>query len=242
MPAIPSVLSALVTQQIDASMAQAGTGIQNYQGPLAQENPSFFVLMCTALGTGIATGTPTIPFTSQDTGFMGIPPIPGVGSGIGVIVNAPQMSQLMYTMVREAVIAQFGETEHDPWPPASDNLTGQFLKALTDGLSGAIKTHYATCWTLVSADPTIYAGQGAINPGQFTGLIPTQVAQQITAVSGPLNAGKFWPNMVVAISEAYCQAIMQYATGSVTIIGVCVPSVTQVCGIPSAGIGIGAAT
>jgi hypothetical protein len=239
MPIVPAVLGQLIQQKVDANV-RASANVQGYDGPLSQQNPTYFIQMCQAIATGMAQGTPVITFTSTDSGLMGAPPIPGVGSGLGIVVDVQQTSQLMYTQVREAGLELFGKTENDPWPPAPDN-SGRFLKALTDGIAQAMQEHFATCWILASVDPTIYAGSGFVNPGQFSGVVPSQVASAILQAT-PQLATPGWTQFVTALSTAYAESIMQLDTASLTIIGACVPSLTQVCGIPSVGVGTGSAT
>ena len=78
------------------------------------------------------------------------------------------------------------------------------------------------------------------NNGDFSGLVATTIQEQIIAAS-PLLLGPAWPTIATAISESYVATIEQHSTGSLTIIGICVPSPAQVCGTPSVGVGTGTA-
>ena len=234
MPVIPTVLSALIQTNIDANLSAV-----NGQGPLAQKNPAFFIEMCTAIGTGIATGGPVIMFTSSDTGVMGAPPIPGAGAGVGIVVDGSFFKQDLYTRIRGYIIADFGKTTHDPYPPGPKN-SGQNLLAICKGISDAVVSNFATAWILTSVDPTIYMGSGTISNGHFSGLVPTAISGLIMS-SAPNFQGKFWPSLAQGIAESYVAAIEQHSTGSVTLVGVCVPGPSQVCALPSSGTGTGTA-
>lgn len=234
MPVVGSVLANLIQVNIDSRMA----AIAGHH-PLAQENPAFFIEMCQAIGLGVAMGGPVVSFTSSDTGFMGVPPRPGVGSGVGIITDPTFFIEDLYTRVRNYVIADFGSTKHDPYPPGPGN-SGQYLQALCEGINDSFSSYYPTAWILASVDPTIYAGSGTINDGNFTGLVAPTIQTQIIA-SAPNFLGKFWPRLAQAISESYVALIEQHSTGSLTIVGVCVPSPGQVCNIPSTGTGTGTA-
>jgi hypothetical protein len=234
MPVIPTVLSALIQTNINANLAAL-----NGQGPLAQKDPSYFIAMCTAIGTGIATGSPLITFTSSDTGMMGVPPIPGAGTGVGIVVDGSFFEQDLYTRIRGFIIADFGSTTHDAYPPGPMN-SGQNLLAVCKGVSDAIVTNFATAWTLTSVDPTIYIGSGMIQNGDFSGLVATAVSGPMVSAA-PTLKGAFWPRICQGIAESYVAAIEQHSTGSITLVGVCVPSLAQVCGLPSSGTGTGTA-
>lgn len=238
MPIIPPVLSALILKNISSKMESISK-----TNPLNQKNPSYFMEMCMAIGNGIALGTPAISFTTTDSGLSGLPPAPAPGSGVGIIVDAEHMSQQMYTLSRDSVIAEFKETKSDPWPPKKGN-SGEFLKAITDGVSEAIKEHFATAWTLSSIHNMIYMGTGEVKPGSFFGLSADLVKQSIIAAS-PTLKGQGWPMMVDSIAKGYVASIQEKATAQVNITGVCVPP-AQVCGIPLSEIsgptaGVGAA-
>jgi hypothetical protein len=224
MPIIPDLLGILITTKVSSKMKS----ISNVS-PLQQKNPSYFMEMCTGIGKGIAMGTPVISFMTTDSGLSGIPPAPAPGSGVGIIVDAQHMSEQMYTLARNSVISEFKETASDPWPPKKGN-SGEFLKAITDGVSEAIQEHFQTAWTLSSVHNMIYMGTGEIKPGGFFGLSADLVAQSIVQSSPSLKGG-FWPKAAESIAKGYVKSIQEKATGVVSITGVCVPP-AQVCGIP----------
>jgi hypothetical protein len=236
MPVAPSALAALIQENVNSDM-QAIAGY----APLAQANPSYFIEMCTAIGIGIASGSPLITFTTSDTGSTGAPPIPGVGAGVGITPDPTFFVQDLYTRVRTYVIEDFGSTNHEAWPPSPGN-SGEYLKALCQGINDSITTLYPTSWILASVHPLIYIGTGTIENGDFSGLVATEI-QSLIISAAPNFIGKFWPRLAQAISESYVALIEQHSTGTVTITGVCVPSVSQICGItPSSGTGTGTAT
>jgi hypothetical protein len=237
MPAIPEALGGLVLNKVRKNFTALG------HDPMSGRNPSYFIEFCTAIGKGIAKGTPTLTFETKDSGATAVPPIPGVGTGVGVKVDSDYMSQKIYTAARNAVIQKFNQTMHDPWPPKEGN-SGLYLKALSDGISEAVKEHYSSCWILTSAHPQIYAGSGIINPNsgsKFSGVIDSAVAAAITAF-GVRMKGPYWPVFCQAVAKGYKDGIENKATGTVTITGICVPSQSQACNIASSGSGTGAAS
>ena len=234
MPVSGPALAALIQVDVDQRMS-AVQGVH----PLQQKNPAFFIEMCTAIGLGIALGGPVIEFTSSDTGFTSAPPIPGIGSGIGIITDPTFFIEDLYTRVRGYVIDDFGRTMHDPYPPTPGN-SGEFLLALCQGINDAIMSLYPTSWILASVDPLIYAGTGIIENGDFFGLVAPTIQAQIIA-GAPNFLGKFWPRLAQAIAESYVALIEQHCTGTLTIVGVCVTSPVQICNLPGTGTGTGTA-
>jgi hypothetical protein len=235
MAASGSALAALVQADVDTRMA----AVRGFH-PLGQKNPSYYIEMCQAIGMGIINGGPVISFTTNDTGNQGAPLVAGTGAGVGIIVDPTFFIQDMYTRVRGFIIADFGRTSHDTFPPGPTN-SGQFLLALAKGINDAIMTYYPTAWTLVSAHPQIYMGTGLINNGQFSGLSSGAIKSVIQGLA-PRLKGRFWPRLAQGIAESYVALITQHATGTVTITGTCIPGPSQVCGIGGSGTGTGTAT
>lgn len=234
MPVIPAVLEALIAKKVSDKMKKlSGTN------PLQQKDPSYFIEMCRSISLGIALGTPVINFSTVDSGVAGSPPIPAPGTGTGIVVDDKHMSELIYKLSRDNVIKEFKETNSDPWPPRKGN-SGEYLKALTDGVSESIKEHFKTAWVLTSVHQPIYSGTGKINPGKFTGISADLVKSSIIS-SSPKMKGDFWPKVAEAIAKGYAESIQKKATGTVSITGVCVPSPGQVCGLPIPGNGSGVA-
>ncbi|MCX9024624.1 MAG: hypothetical protein OIN85_00845 [Candidatus Methanoperedens sp.] len=235
MAASGSALAALVQSDVNSRMG----AVQNHF-PLAQKRPEFFVEMCQAIGTGIISGGPVIMFTTTDSGVEGSPLVPGTGAGVGIVPDPNFFITDLYTRVRGYIIADFGKTSHDPYPPQARN-SGLFLLALCQGINDAFQTYYPTAWTLVSTHPQIYMGTGLINNGQFSGLSASAIKGAIIAAA-PRLRGRFWPRLAQAISESYVALIQQHSTGQVTITGTCIPGPSQVCGIGGSGSGTGTAT
>lgn len=231
----PAALAALVQTNVDVRMAS----IRGFH-PLSQRNPSYFIEFCQAIGLGILQGAPSVTFTTSDSGFMGIPPIPGVGTGVGIVTDPTFFIEDLYTRIRNYVIQDFGRTLHEPYPPSVGG-SGKYLLALCEGIDDSFKSYYPTAWTLVSAHPMIYAGVGSVNNGHFSGLSAPAIQADIIA-NAPRLLGRFWPRIAQAVSESYVELIEQHSTGTVTIVGMCVPSPSQVCSIPSVGVGTGIAT
>lgn len=236
MPAIPELLIQMIIKNC-AKHAMKLTG----KDPRATKAAPYFIKFCTAVGKGIAEGTPVVQFTTKDTGVMGTPPIPGAGVGKGIKVDAEYMSKKMYALLRDEAVAK--GSKHGEWPPADDN-GGKYLKAITDGIADGIKEHYKDSWILTSVHPTIYMGTGKIDPqngSKFSGIQASLVESLILSY-GPDMQGSMWPKLAKYVAQAYKDGIENKSTGEVTIIGVCVPSLSQVCGIPSNGNGTGVAS
>jgi len=235
MPVVGPVLSGLIETNVDSFM-----GALHGVHPLSQENPAYFIALCTAVGTGIALGSPLITFTTSDSGLTAVPPVPGVGSGIGIVIDDSYFREQIYINARNAILARFGETNHDPYPPSAGN-SGEYLDALAHGIAVSVKTHFSTAWILTSAHPQVYQGTGTISDGNFSGLSSSLVKSSIVA-SGPTLLGIYFPDLAQAIADAYVSTIETMSTGTVTITGVCVPSISQVCAVPGSGSGTGTAT
>jgi hypothetical protein len=236
MPAVPTVLGELVKQKVREKFYAFGTD------PLAQRLNRYYINFTEAIGQGIAAGTPSVQFTTADTGFKGLPPVPGAGTGIGMQVDTLYMTEKIYTEIRNAVLKRW-RTNHDVWPPRENN-SGRYLRALSEGIAEAVQEHYNTCWILTSVHPIIYAGTGVINPAMgsnFSGIADSAVASQIQAF-GTLMRGPFWPDLCQAIAKGYQDGIHNKTLGQVTIIGVCVITESQLCNIPGVGVGTGVAS
>jgi hypothetical protein len=233
MPAIGPVLSQLITQKMSQKMkAISGTD------PMSQKNPAYFKAFCTAIGNGIALGTKALIFTTQDKGSMGTPPIPGKGLGMGIIVDDKHFSKTIYTKTRSNILKQFKKTTHKPWPGTDGS--GRFLRAMAEAIAEAVKEHYAQVWILNSVHSTIYAGTGIVGAGKIQGVVAIAIQSQIIQY-GPTLAGPGFMLFAKAIAEAYEETITKKATGKVQILGLCIPSQSQVCGLPSSGSGTGVA-
>ncbi len=235
MPVSGPTLAALIQTNVDSRMAVI-RGIH----PLQQKIPAYYIEMCNAIGNGLVMGAPAINFQTSDTGFMGTPPIPGIGAGVGIITDPTFFIQDLYSRVIEYVKDDFGRTLHEPFPPSPGN-SGEFLQALCQGINDSFLSYYPTAWALASTHPLIYAGSGIIADGQFTGLVAPTIQADIIA-GAPNFIGKFWPRLCQAIAESYVALIEQHSTGTITITGVCVPGPSQVCGVPGSGAGSGVAT
>ncbi len=234
MPILPSALGPLITQNVAANF----TGLSG-TNPLTQKSPAYFTEFCTSIAKGLATGIPTITFDTLDTGFRGVPAKPGIGTGSGIIVDLDDMDRAIYTEVRNQVIASYGETTHHVYPPGGTN-SGVYLRAFSKGVAAALKTHFATAWTLASTHPQIYAGTGSLL-GKIKNISATSIQAAILSQSPSLK-GAFWPKMALAVGTGIKTSLETKATGTVTITGICAPSAKQLCAIPGSGLGSGIAT
>lgn len=239
-----SSIDATLTDLIKAKVHDNMVAIGGYGGPLAQKNPMYFIQFCHAIAKGISDGSKVINFTTKDTGQGGIPPVPGVGVGVGIKVDKLWFDEHLYTEMRKEAIAMFGSTSHDTYPPAKGN-TGEYLHAISKGVADSIAEHFLTAYNLTSAHVLVYSGVGLITEGAYSGLVPSDIEGLIKA-AGPLLKGRFWPTLVRAVSKVYVEAIHMHSTGKVAITGVCIPMTPpagplQVCGIPMVGVGAGTA-
>ena len=237
MPPSGSALAALIRADVDARMA----AIAGHH-PLQQRNTHYYIELCDAIGNGIIGGGPIINFTTVDAGLAGVPLVEGIGTGIGIITDPTFFVQDLYTRIRDYVIQDFGRTIHDPYLPGPGN-SGEYLLALCQGINDALMSYYPTAWTLASIHPQIYMGTGLINDGQFFGLSISAIQAAIIA-GAPDFRGRFWPRLAQAIAESYVGLIEQHSTGTVTITGTCIISITppQTCGITGVGVGSGVAS
>jgi hypothetical protein len=236
MPIIESVLVEMMTKKVAENIERVTT-----HSPLNSPNPSYFKEMCKAIAKGVATATPSISFTTNDVGSTAVPPVPGVGTGVGIIIDKDFFTEQIYTRIRASVLAKYGKTVHDPYPPTPQNLSGQVLKGFAQGIAEAIYEHFKICWTLSSNHPIVYAGTGGIAYGGFSGINANAVKDAITANSPNLKGGA-WGDFVQSIAIAYQQTIHTRSSGSVLINGICIPSPSQVCGIFGTGTGSGVAS
>lgn len=247
MPVNQTVLTSIMKKKVAANM-QRLTGYS----PLGTRAEPYFTMLINAISAGIAQGAPSLTFTTNDVGFTGMPVIPGAGQGVGIDVDAAHMSERMYSYLRSTIVTKFGGTTHEAWPPTKGN-SGEYLKAITDGVSEAIKEHFKTCWILTSAHPIVYAGSGVIDPTKapdnpsrnyFRGIEVAPIKSLILISGGKLLRGRFFPDLAEGIARGYKESMEARAKSSVTIVGVCVPRTTppQVCNIPAVGKGTGVAS
>jgi hypothetical protein len=239
MPAQGMVLYSLIRKNVDEAIKKL-----NGEGPIKSlTDPKYFEEMCKSLGMGIALGSTAISFTTHDIGLMSAPPIPALaGTGVGIVVQADYMTEQIYTKIRDKILSSMGKTTHDPYPPKAGN-SGEFLLAIASGVAKAVKEHFATAMTLTSTHPIVYMGNGAIAPGDFSGLVPDNIKSLILNNSPQLK-GDFWPTMAGAIAEGYADGIHKRSSGVVSITGICIPTPIPplVCGLPGTGTGSGVAS
>lgn len=234
------VLKGLIETMVDSEMAGISIPGVSYSGPLSQPDPSYFVEMCNAISTGIASGV-SITVDTDDDGVKGDPVIAGAGAGVGIKVNAAFFEEQIYTLFRNYAIADFGSTEHPIYALAGPT---NFLKAMAKGISEAIELHFKVSWAYVTVHPDIYSGTSEIPKGGFSGLSASTIKSAMIA-AGPSMAGPGWARKCEAISNAYVDTIHNESENltPLTISGVCVvtPTPPQACGIPATGNGTGTA-
>ena len=203
-------LSNLIKTNVDSNMeGVSGTS------PLGMDDPSYFEQMCEAVGNGIADESTSIDFTTEDEGLLLISGGPATGSGTGIDVDDSTMSMMMYTHFRDSVISKHGSTTHEAWPPSSGN-SGEFLKALTDGICKGVKDHFISVYSLESTHSTITNGIGIII--SFSGLSKSAVKSAIEAY-GTSMVGSGWGDFCQSVADGYVDGIHNYSTGEVTIVG-----------------------
>lgn len=251
----------VLAQELISRMDQKFKALANYGGPLAQQDNSYYLEYCNAIGKGIVLGSPVIQFVTKDTGFMGAPFRVGTGVGLGIIVDKDYFTKKLYNEIRDRAIAEHGSTNHPAWcdeydavndpfnPLPADHCSLQanqynprnFLTAMCEAVSETVTEHYAAFRILASTHPTIYAGESEIEEGGYLGIDPNSVASSIQGLA-PRMQGVFWPSICQAIGAAYTDAIHNHSTGTIIISGICIPSESQGCGVPSVGIGTGTAS
>ena len=238
MAASGSTLASLIQSKAHSKIAAIAG-----HGPLNQTNPMYFIEMCSAIGNGIGNNSLSLSVSTSDVGVTGTPPITGSGTGVGIIVDGSYFTEDLYTKIRQKILATFGHTNHQVFPPSGTN-SGMYLKAICEAISESVTEHYSTAWSISTSHPSVYAGSGTISNGHISGLSSSAIKSSIISLSPSLH-GFFWPLMVEEISNSYVGAIHNHSTASVTISGVCVPSPPphlQLCGLPSSGSGSGNAS
>ena len=257
MPISGTILGATLKIKMDSKYKQ----VIDYSGPLAQQDPSGFISFCEGIANGIIQGSQTIQFVTKDTGFKGNPPKTGVGVGLGINIDTAWFTKNLYIALRQSSIDTYGQTTHPAWCDEWDAVSTpsnplpsthcsflnnqknpyNFLTATCEAISESISEHFSQFLFLQSSHPMVYSGTGQIEQGGLFGLIPQTIASSMSSAAPNLQ-GQFWPIMCQKIAEIYSQAIMTKSTGEVIITGICIPSNSQVCGIPSVGIGNGTAS
>ena len=242
MAADKDALKTLLLANIDSEFASISVPGVTYNGPLAQPNPAYYQKFCEAIATGIAEQK-TITATTTDDGLTGTPAVAGTGVGIGILVNALDFEERIYTHIRNFVIADYGQTSHPIYSAAtSDN----FLKQLAKAVAESVQEHFETVWTYATNHPDVYSGEGIIEEGNFSGLVEATIKAAMQAAGGGLLNGSFWPRFCEAMSKAYVETIHLKAKDfdKIIISGTCTPTPIppQVCGVPGTGSGSGTAT
>jgi hypothetical protein len=248
-----TLLSLLLKTKTDSNYKR----VMQYNGPLAQSNPNYFIQFCDAIAKGVILGSPNIQFITKDTGFTGAPLKAGSGLGLGIKIDKNWFTRNLYSSIRERVIAHYGSTAHPEWcedwdiqgnVPEDHCSLGthqynpyNFFTATCESISESISEHYEQFMVLTSSHPSIYSGAGKIEKGAFTGISAISVKDSIVANSALLK-GDFWPIMVEEIAKVYTEAIMFHSTGEVMITGICIPTQSQLCSIIGFGVGSGLAS
>jgi hypothetical protein len=250
------LLATLLKTRMDAKFKS----VIPYSGPLAQNNPSYYLQFCDAIGKGIIDGSPVINFITKDIGLSGGPPIVGTGNGIGIKMDKNWFLKNLYIEIRDSSLANYGTTSHPPWcddwdaindplnplPPEHCSLNPNqynpynFLTAMCEAIAECVSEHNEDFRILQSTHPTVYLGQGEIEERGFIGLVPNAISSAILGY-GSNFTGSFWPVLCEKIGSIYARTIMEHSTGKVIITGSCVPSTSQVCGLPGVGAGTGTA-
>lgn len=259
MPAIGPALGALIKSKVNDYMKTA----YPYGGPLAGKVTSYYIEFCMAIGLGIASKSlGKINWASTDIGMSGTPSAPGVGIGKGILVDKKWFAKNLYLEMMTnfphlpAWPPATKTTEwtdefdvyhkevvevHPPFPPKSDYSNGMFMECICTGIADSVESHFKTAWIMQGTHPKVYMGKGKVNEGKFFGLVGADIASGIQAMA-PSMSGPYWIKLTNAIGKVYVDAIHKHSkSGPIVISGVCVPSQSQVCGIPGGGIGTGKA-
>jgi hypothetical protein len=191
MALVGASLAALMKTHVDQKIKSVGG-----PGPLGQSDPSYFSKMMSAIGEGTIEGTAgTLSFVSTNPP----PPVPtSPFVGTGLIFDADYFEKTLYNKLRTLSLTLSGQTLHDPYPPSPKN-SGEYLKAICSGLGTAIKIHLLLA-TLLS--PQTSPSSSKINKGQFSGLVPTAISQNIMSKASNLK-GVFFPQFALAYANVY---------------------------------------
>lgn len=192
MPLSGSSLSDLMKGHVDQNIKSI-----DGPGPLGQSDPSYFEQMMEAIGKGTVEGTSGIlTFVATNPP----PPVPTPPySAQGLIFDAAYFEKTLYNKLRTLSLSISGSTLHDPYPPSKGN-SGEFLKAMCAGLATALKVHFLNAPELVS--PQTSPSSSKIDKGQFSGLIPAVISQNIISKASNLN-GVFFPQFSLAYASVY---------------------------------------
>jgi hypothetical protein len=204
--------------------------------PFAQKNTSYLREFIHSIANTLAVDCLQITAITTDTGLGGFPIIPGAGpAGKMSVVNEPLLGHI-YRKVREAVIREFGRTAHEEWPPTQGS--GLYLKAIIDCFTQTTTEFYNKQLIITSIHPLVYLGAYKITAGGFKAPQPNIMVSDIMG-KAPSLKGRFWPIFVKAFVDGYVEYVQTELTGAGTIVGICVPSLAQVCGTPMVGAGTG---
>ena len=208
------------------------------QNPFAQKNPSYVNEFIHAISNTLAMDCLQITAITADVGVGGAPVVIGAGVGQMTVVNEPLLGHI-YRKVREAVLREFGSTAHQEWPPTEGS--GIYLRAILESFTQVTTDFYNKHLKIISVHPLVYTGAYKIVGGGFIAPQPNILVSDIMG-KAPSLKGRFWPVFVKAFVDGYVEYIQTELTGTGTIIGLCVISPHQVCGLPMAGAGTGTIT
>lgn len=235
MPIIAAALESKLKQKMaDSFKVASKLPPEEWGGPMSGPAAPHFSKFCKAIAGGIATASTSMTFQTVDAGVGGMPPVPGTGVGKGLIVDVEFFTERIYTKLRNASLAQYGKTSHDPYPPHTGN-SGEFLLGLAKSISESIAEHFSDAIVLNSNHAGVYIGSGKILT--CSGVPASKTASEIQSAGS--MPGSFFKTFCLALGEAYEETLAVKTTGKVVIMGVCAPGPTQLCGLPKSGSGVG---
>lgn len=186
------------------------------QNPFAQANPKYLGEFIHSIANTLALDSLKITCITTDAGLGTPPPAPGIGiNGSVKWVNEPMLGKI-YTSVRNSILAQFGETMHEAWPPTQGS--GIYLKAILNSFTTPMTEFGNKKLKISSIHPIVHAGTFVVNGGQFIAPQPNILISDIMGKS-PTLKGSFWPTFVKAFVHGYIDYIQTDLTGSGIIIG-----------------------
>lgn len=174
-------------------------------------NGSNLTPFCTAVGAGIVMSIVGKPFTTLDTGL-----VTGIGAGVGTGITGLNSGDMVSIALSQMA------------------TTGDNAEKLMQAIMNATVTHLGAA-SLVSVDPIVFAGAGAIVVGTI-GVIQTQMASNIDSQLSAVGAkGNNRTHLANAIAAGIAEQILSAGTGTLVITG----SPTVPTPVPGTGSGSG---
>lgn len=163
------VLSDLLQEKLNCKFKR----VRVYDGPLAQKDPSYFKNFCDGIGKGVVNGSSSIQFSTADLGFGGAPPIPGVGVGVGIVMDTDYFTEQLYKELRQRIVQLHNQTIHPEWcsePFTYNTLVGTWRKEENHD-TGVDVSFNGSSYTITGYGDNGSAGKGSYSWEPATGAL-----------------------------------------------------------------------